>query len=88
MSFPPPIILTPFRPVPNPSIWSHFKQELVGRRRGVDDNAIGSGHQDAGLALREDLNRLCNGHGTETTGVEDVDFPPAAVFEAAGQKFS
>ena len=67
--------IDPVQTRPQPFDIEPFKQDLVGRRRGVDDNAIGSGHQDAGLELREDLNRLCNGDGTETTGVKDVDFP-------------
>ena len=65
-----------------------FKEDLVGRR-GVDDNAIRPGYQDAGLELRENAYRLGDGHRPETAGVEDVDFPASCgLRDRAGEGFA
>ena len=50
-----------------------FEDDRVGRPR-ADDDAIGAGHQYAGLeALRADRDRLGDGHGAEAAGIEHVD---------------
>src|SRR5262249_21175211 len=51
-----------------------FENDRVGRGRR-DDNAVRPGHQHAGFNMvGSDGDRLGDGHRTETTGVENVDF--------------
>jgi len=52
-----------------------FKHDLVGRP-GVDDNGVRPGHQHARFdVIGANGDRLRDGHRSETTWIENVDFP-------------
>ena len=52
-----------------------FKHDLVGRP-GVDDNGVRPGHQHARFdVIGANGDRLGDGHPSETTWIENVDFP-------------